>query len=123
MHAHLEDLTNQVGTIAAEHAQITEWRSDLTLAVDEGIRHVDRAENRVRAVIRRAREKLEEHGIEYGAIEAEAAEIRERDAGGGGTRGVLPMPASVGSDRQAPPGVPGYFSPDHIQALKRATGG
>lgn len=120
IHAHLEDLTDEVASIRAQYAEVSAWRGDITLAVDEGIRHVDRAENRVRSVIRRAREKLEENGIEYGALEAEASELRVRDGSGGAGERLQPVPAEVGSRGTAPPGVPGYFSPEHLEALRRA---
>jgi hypothetical protein len=120
IHAHLDDLTEEVASIRAEYAEVSAWKQDITLAVDEGIRHVDRAENRVRSVIRRAREKLEENGIEYGALEAEASELRIRDGGGSQGGGVQPVPTEVGRSTSAPPGIPGYFSPEHLEALRGA---
>jgi hypothetical protein len=120
IHAHLEDLTDEVASIRAEYAEVSAWRGDITLAVDEGIRHVDRAENRVRSVIRRAREKLEENGIEYGALEAEASELRIRDGSGSPGERLQPVSTEVGRPAAAPPGVPGYFSPEHLAALRGA---
>jgi hypothetical protein len=120
MHAHVEDLTEEVASLRAEYAEVSAWKQDITLAVDEGIRHVDRAENRVRSVIRRAREKLEENGIEYGALEAEASELRIRDGSGSPLDRMQPVPTEVGRSTSAPPGVPGYFSPEHLKALRGA---
>jgi hypothetical protein len=120
IHAHLEDLTDEVASIRERYAEVSAWKQDITLAVDEGIRHVDRAENRVRSVVRRAREKLEENGIEYGAIEAEASELRIRDGGGSPLDRVHPMSTEVGRSTSAPPGIPGYFSPEHLEALRGA---
>lgn len=83
----------------------------LTLAVAEGIQHVERAENRIRATVRRAREELLENGLEPSpGLDAEARELRLVDGGGSPPSPVHPVRAEVGEDEDeivALPGVPG----------------
>lgn len=74
---------------------------ELTLAVDEGIKHVDRSERRVRSTVRRAVQRMEEAGYIDEAVEAEAAGIRELDAEERGEEGLQPVPAHVESDPAA----------------------
>ena len=60
--------------------------TNLTLAVAEGIAHVERAEARIRATVQRARAQLAESGIESPALEAEGAELQLLDEQGSGGR-------------------------------------
>src|SRR3970040_1192838 len=100
------------------YAQVENWRNDLTTAVDLGIRHVDRVENRVRGVVRRAREELADGGITYPALEAEASELRTLDGEGGGAEEVQPVPAGVeGSRRAALRSLPGGWTEEDLRAL------
>lgn len=69
--------------------------NNLTLAVAEGISHVDRAEKRVRATVNRARKELRESGVESPGVEAEAAELRLIHGGLGEEEGMPPVPTSV----------------------------
>lgn len=71
---------------------------ELTLAVDEGIKHVDRSERRVRSTVRRAVQRMEEAGYIDEAVEAEAAGIRELDAEERGEEELQPVPADVEGD-------------------------
>jgi len=60
--------------------------TNLTLAVAEGIAHVERAEARIRATVQRARAQLAEAGIESPALEAEGDQLQLLDEGGSGGR-------------------------------------
>jgi len=51
----------------------------LTLAVAEGISHVDRAEKRIHGVVSRARRQLAESGVESPGLDAEAGELHGID--------------------------------------------
>ena len=68
--AHIEELT-------AALADIEEDVRAQTIAIAEGIQHVDRAERRVRAAVGRARKRMADLGYEDEGLEAEAAELRE----------------------------------------------
>lgn len=114
------DTTEQVASlnqaIASNYQQIVELQASqatLTLAVDEGIRHVTRAEKRVSRTIQVTNKKLEEHGLESPLLEAEADELRDLDGEGGALGPMPPMPSEVAPDDDAPPeqfnsGIPGY---------------
>ena len=52
---------------------------DLTVAVDEGIKNVQRSERRVRAIVTSARRSLADAGYEHPGLEAENGELREID--------------------------------------------
>lgn len=69
--------------------------TNLTLAVAEGIAHVERAEARIRATVQRARAQLADAGIESPALEAEGAELQLLDEGGGGGRRLHAVRDSV----------------------------
>jgi len=101
---------------ALETSQLARVHEDrlntLTLAVAEGIQHVERAEARIRATVGRARAELRAAGIESPAIEAEAGSLHIGDGEGGAGGAVLPVPTRVEApvsaieDRQ-PSAVPG----------------
>jgi len=78
---------------------------DLTLAVDEGIRRIDRAESRVQKTVTSARRQLREAGIEHAGIEAEYEELHEGDDPGIPAQEVLTLSPAVVDD--GPSGVPG----------------
>jgi len=63
----------------------------LTLAVAEGIQHVDRAERRIAGVVARSRKLLRESGLESPGLEAEAHDLRLLNGGGGEAEGVPPV--------------------------------
>lgn len=111
-------LENQVLEVRGPVADIELWKNDLNLAVAQGIAHVDRAENRIRSTVKRARKELESHGLEWAGLEAEATDLREAD-GGGGTESELPtVPENV--EPRGPttiPGVPGVFSAEDVMAF------
>ncbi len=60
--------------------------TNLTLAVAEGIAHVERAEARIRATVQRARAQLAEAGLESPALEAEGDQLHIFDEPGSGGR-------------------------------------
>lgn len=74
----------------------------LTLAVAEGIQHVDRAEKRIHGVVTRARRLLRESGLESPGLEAEASQLHELDGGARDEEGVPDMQPSV---VEAPPAL------------------
>lgn len=66
-----------------------------TLAISEGIEHVDRAERRVRAAVARARKRMADLGYEDEGLEAEAQGIRELDGEQRELEGMQPVPEGV----------------------------
>jgi len=80
---------------------------DLTLAVDEGIKNVQRSERRVRSVVQSARRELQEAGFESPGVEAEATELREVHGDGGDDGKLRAVPTDVEDDSQIPSGIPG----------------
>lgn len=92
----------------------------LTLAVAEGIQHVERAENRIRATVRRAREELLDAGFEPSpGLEAEARELRLVDGEGSARRELPAVRAEVEDDGElvAIPGVPGRVTRGQLRSL------
>jgi len=79
--------------------------TNLTLAVAEGIAHVERAEARIRATVQRARAQLAESGIESPALEAEGDQLQLLDEGGGRRLHAVPddVDPSPPSTRQERP--------------------
>ena len=114
----LVDLEEQLGQVRGPVADIESWRDDLTIAVANGISHVDRAENRVKSTVKRARAELQKHGLEWEGLEAEHNDLRSRDG-----EGSLPepmQPVSAGVEPSLPTsilGVPGSFSPNDVLSL------
>jgi len=94
--------SSQAAELAVSSSKLLEQRIDvLTLAVDEGIRHVDRAEKRIRATVGRARRELQELGVESPGLEAEAADLRVLDGGQGAGERVQAMHPTVDADPAA----------------------
>jgi len=114
------ELEQETLAARARYADIDEWRDDLTIAVSEGVKNVQRAENRIRATVRRAREELGALGVESPGLEAEATELRLVDGGRGEAGGVPTVPTEMGGPPAAPPGFPGTWSPDHLAYLRGA---
>ena len=93
-----------VAEMMAGIAENSSRMDDLTLAVDEGIRFVKRAENRVQKTISSARRFVRESGLEpFAPLEAEAAELRDVDGDGSDEPGLPALPEPVDEDS----GVPG----------------
>lgn len=105
---------------ALEHARLSrehETRlNNLTLAVAEGIQHVERAEARIRATVGRARAELRAAGIESAGVEAEAASLQLVDGEGSGGGSVppvsQPLAESVPIDDRLPSAIPGMTRGD-----------
>jgi hypothetical protein len=87
----------------------------LRLAVADGIERVDRAEKRVRKTVYGARKLLSDNGIEHAALEAEVAEIRERDGEASEQVELPEVQPDVEPDR--PTGIPGV-SRAHLARLR-----
>lgn len=107
--AELRTLIGQLQTFGGElDARI----DDLYLAVDEGIKHVDRSERRVRAVVGRAKARMADLGYEDPALEGEAEQLRLVDGGAGEDEGLRPVHEYVEDHQQGDPyaGFPGDFS-------------
>lgn len=81
--------------------------ADLALAVDEGIKNVQRSERRVRSVVQSARKELAEAGFEHAGVEAEASELREVHGNGSQEGDMQAVPTNVEDDSQIPSGIPG----------------
>lgn len=99
-------------TALAIHANAHARIDTLTLAVAEGIQHVERAENRIRATIKRARQELADGGISSPGLDAEAQQLHLLDGEGSDGGRVLPVPSSVAEsvprfDDAQPSAVPG----------------
>lgn len=120
LRSQLRVLTAHTEALRAQYADIDEWRDDLTIAVSEGVKNVQRAENRIRATVRRAREELGALGVESPGLEAEASELRLIDGGGGEAGGVPPVRAELGDSVTPPPGFPGSWSSEHLRYLRGA---
>jgi len=99
--------------LEGEVAGLQERIDTLTLAVAEGIAHVERAENRIKATVKRARRELEAGGIDSPGLAAEAQELFELDAEGSGGPPVSPVREDVGGYQSSVPGV-------SIEQLQRA---
>ena len=84
----LAEFRAQLSGIEAELDAHAKRFKDLTMAIEEGIERVDRAENRIKATVTRAQRKYPDDP----SISAEAEELRERDALGGGEGRVPPVP-------------------------------
>ena len=76
--------------------------TNLTLAVAEGIAHVERAEARIRATVQRARAQLAEAGIESPALEAEGDQLQLLDDAGSGGRRLHAVREDVGPSSPSP---------------------
>jgi len=79
----------------------------LLLAVAEGIEKVERKENRIDAVVGRARKELAEHGLESPGLEAEATELRLVDGAGSEEQGMPAVREELADYPDAPSSVPG----------------
>lgn len=111
-------LAGQIEELRALYGEIDGWRDDINIAVAEGIKNVERAENRVRATVRRAQAQLAEHGFESPGIEAEASELRTVDADRSGARGLRPVHEVLAESLDPPPGIPGNWTPEAVRYLK-----
>ena len=113
----LGSLTSDQRRLHAQYAEMQRWREDVSVAVAEGITHVDRVENRIRATVRRAQEKLAEHGYEHPGLEAEASELREVHGDRSEPSGLPPVQPHLEDDRDRYAGIPGHISDDSFLRL------
>ena len=82
----------------SEDVDALNYRMDnLALAVEEGIRRVDRAENRIQKTVTSARRLVRENGLEHAGIEAEFAELESPNAEG--IPALPPVPEPVAGAR------------------------
>jgi len=110
----LEGVANEIPGLRAEYA---EFKAMVTTAVAEGIQHVERAENRIKATVRRARRELEDGGVRSPGLEAEARDLFDDDAGGGPSEAVPPVHDHVGGSPAWVAAVPGALSPAHLSRM------
>jgi hypothetical protein len=89
-----------------ERIQTLEQESQLVRqAVATGIENVERVERRIRGTVRRAKKELDSLGIEHAGLDAEASELSQLDALGGGEEGLSPVRQSVEDAISSIPGV------------------
>ncbi len=88
---------------------------ELLFAVSEGISKVERTENRIRAVVRRAREQLEDGGVSSPALDAEVTELRVVDGGASGPEQVQAVPAPVAAPDMS--SIPGEWTEEDLRLL------
>jgi len=93
--------------LAASLLDLEKRLRDTNIAVAEGIERTDRTERRIASTVARARKELRESGYDHRGVEAEAAGLRDIDAGGGGGGGVQPVPDEVAPDADTPSSIRG----------------
>lgn len=113
--ATLEVVADMTEALRADYAG---WQADINLAVAEGIKHVERAENRIKATIRRAREELEEGGVRSPGLEAEALELFGPNGEGGGGGRMSAVPTHMDGHHDDFSAFPGAWLPEHLAALR-----
>lgn len=92
------DLRQRLVELEVDHTQVR-------AAVAHGIEDIDRVDKRIKATIRRAKDQLEEAGIEHPALNAEAEHFRVIDGDGGNESGLSPVQEDVGEVQSSIPGV------------------
>jgi hypothetical protein len=101
------------GSLRVELRELREDVDRLPAKWDEVEASIMRKENRIRATVRRAREELENRGFEDPGLEAEAAELRLVDGGGGPPGGMQPVRGGVAPG----PGSPARpLTPEEVEA-------
>lgn len=99
-------------------ADLTARVQDQTLAIEEGIERVGRAEQRVKETVRRAKARATAAGYEDPGIEAEIAELQRRDGEGGEEQRLRLLHDGVGEAESSPSSIHGVT----IEQLHRARG-
>lgn len=79
--------------------------ADLTLAVSEGIAHVDRSERRVRAVVQSAKARMERAGYIDPGLEAEDQALLELDVADGREERLPPVSEGLAGGWAGVPGM------------------
>lgn len=105
--------------LAARVWELEQLVDALPVKWEEFAKQAKRSEDRARAIVRRAREELEEQGLEHAGVEAEARELRLGDGDGSQGGGMQPVRADMAQDPQARP--PGLFDDDDGGSWDRAT--
>ena len=100
-------LTERANQATAELNDLREAHKDLVLAVAEGIERTERAERRVKAVVKRARKELADSGLTDPALEAEDRELSPVDEERGENGGLQPVRGAVAPAREEPSSVRG----------------
>lgn len=96
---------------------------DMTHAVAEGIERVDRSERRVKAVVQRAKKRLEDAGFTDDGVEAEAEQLRLLDGAERDGSGVPPVHQGMGGGQGLDlSAFPGQWGDSDVAALVRARG-
>ena len=78
----------------------------LTLAVAEGIDHVDRNEKRVRGIVTGAKRRFAAEGYVDAGVDAEFETLPESDVQASETQGMLPLHENMAPDGAAYAGTP-----------------
>jgi hypothetical protein len=115
---HPVDLTDRVVHLEGVFEGFDLRFEALTVAVSEGIAGYQRAEKRVQKTVASARRLVAEHGLEHAGIEAEAAELLDRDAGEGDGAELQLMPEAVEDLR--PSGIPGVSRKEIADIIERS---
>lgn len=114
----VETVVAGVLEVREEYGEWLTWKGDIEIAVAEGIKHVERAENRIKSTVRRAKQQLAEHGLESPGLEAESAELRVIDGGGGAQSELPAVPTEVVGPRPTTlVGVPGDWTPEELRVI------
>ena len=111
-------LETQLAPIRASLLDLEKRLRDTNVAVSEGIERTERTERRIASTVARARKELRESGYDHPGVEAEAHELRNVDASGGGPVGVPPVPEEVADDADHPSSIRGVPA----SALRRVRG-
>jgi len=112
---YVETLSQHLEIQHDEHVQKTAGRfGDLTIAIDSGIKHVERAEARVRGVVTRAKRELADKGVEAPGLEAEMGELQLLDGDTVFEQGMQQLPPDV--EVPEPSSIPGITADE----LRRA---
>jgi len=105
---HRPDTTEELSRLSDAVTSNYDEIQNLRLAVDEGIRSVARAEKRVAKSIQSARRLVAEHGLEHPGVEAEAAELRDRDGEPSEEETLPAVSPDMEEDLFVETGIPGY---------------
>jgi len=114
----VENVAVNQSTIAQDLLTLQTSQKELIHAVAEGIERTDRAERRIRAVVKRARQELKKRGYEDAGLEAEDLQFRDVDENGSGSDRLLDVQSPVEEAGNAASSVAGVS----IDTLRRARG-
>jgi len=105
--ASMDGLADLVTALANQSSRI----DDLTLAIDVGIKEVNRVRSRVEKTVTSARRAVRETGIEHAGIEVEYEELLDGDESHGeGERVPEVLPVLASPDIEYRTGIPGLNS-------------